>query len=445
MKPMRNTVWLGALALIAVAPFAHAQNTAKPFFFRDGDRAVFLGDSITQQSRYSTLIESYVLSRFPKWNISFRNTGWDGDRMSMPSRGNLEGGFARDIAPLRPTAATVDYGMNDARGGDAMYESYLKNARALTGKLKDFGSRVALVSPSPEEKYEAGMPAGSSYNNMLLKYSDGLQQVARETDVPYVDQIRPMIATIEAGRRASVLGATGDPRLIPDGVHPNWAGHLVMATHILKGLNAPALVSSVEINAAEGKRYKAKTQNATVTPLEVRSGADSAATVPLMFTRLDNALPWPIHSDTKLAQSIPGFTPLQDLSRYELKIANLVAPRYAIRIDDIAVGTWTKEELAAGINLSQAPGPIHDQAQKLLQKIVEKNRLYYNRWRNVQLFRVPAWLQTPESEPARAAELARLDAQIAALEAEINELRKPVAHIWTVAPISTLPLATPSP
>ncbi|HEX8372015.1 MAG TPA: SGNH/GDSL hydrolase family protein [Chthoniobacterales bacterium] len=433
MKLIRNIIWLGALALTALGPFAHAQNTEKPFFFRDGDRAVFIGDSITQQHRYSTLIESYVLSRFPTWNISFRHTGWDGDTMAMPSRGGLEGAFARDVAPLRPTAATVDYGMNDGRGGDAAYEAYLTNARALTGKLKEFGSRVTLVSPSPEEKYEAGMPAGSSYNNMLLKYSDGLQQVATETDVPYIDQIRPMIATIEASRSASVLGATGDPRLIPDGVHPSWAGHLVMATYLLKGLNAPALVSSVEINAAEGPRYQAKTQNATVTPLEVSSGA--GATVPLTFTRLDNALPWPIHPETKLAQSLPGITPLQDLSRYELKIANLAAPRYEIRIDDIAVGTWTKEELAAGINLSQAPGPIHDQAQKLLQKILEKNKLFYNRWRNVQLFRVPVWLQTPEAEAARAAELARLDAQIAAFEVEINELRKPVAHTWTVAPI----------
>jgi hypothetical protein len=41
---------------------------------------------------------------------------------------------------------------------------------------------------------------------------------------------------------AGVLAPTeGGLRLIPDGVHPGWGGHLLMATHILKGLNALAL------------------------------------------------------------------------------------------------------------------------------------------------------------------------------------------------------------
>lgn len=443
MKQMTQSIWLGALALFASAPLACAQNAAAPqqFFFRDGDRAVILGDSITEQKMYSTLIESYVLSRFPTWNITFRNIGWSGDTMGLRTRGDLQSGFARDLAPLRPTAVTIDFGMNDARSGDAGYEPFLANARILTSKLKESGARVALVSPSPEERYEANVPAGSSYNTMLLKYSDGLRQVAKESDVLYVDQIRPMIETIEAGRRAKVLGETGDPRLIPDGVHPNWAGHMVMAMHILKGLNAPTLVSSVEIDAENATHYKPRAQNATVTPhpVAVRGVAGSVTTAPLMFTRLDNALPWPLHPDTALALKIPGFSPLQDLSRYELKIANLFAAKYEISIDGKAIGTWTKQELAAGINLSNAPGPITDQAQKLLQKILEKNDRFFHRWRGVQL--QPAALpQTPEAEAARTAELAKQDAQLATLEAEINQLRKPVAHEWVVSPI---PAATP--
>ncbi|MBW3636503.1 MAG: hypothetical protein KY445_08575, partial [Armatimonadetes bacterium] len=55
---------LVALVLAAQSLPSHAQNAPdKPFFFRDGDRAMLTGDSITAQRRYSTLIESFVLSR----------------------------------------------------------------------------------------------------------------------------------------------------------------------------------------------------------------------------------------------------------------------------------------------------------------------------------------------------------------------------------------------
>ena len=51
----------------------------KPFFFQKGDRIVFLGDSITEQYQYSTDIELYLTTRFPKWNMLFLNAGIGGD------------------------------------------------------------------------------------------------------------------------------------------------------------------------------------------------------------------------------------------------------------------------------------------------------------------------------------------------------------------------------
>jgi hypothetical protein len=242
--------------------------------------------------------------------------------------------------------------------------------------------------------------------------------------VVLVVQLNPMIATIEAGRTAGVLSKTeGGPRLIPDGVHPNWAGHLVMATNILKGLNAPALVSSVEIDAKNGA---IKADKARVT--DVKTGEA------LSFSRLDEALPWPLPKDVVLALGIPGFTPLDDLSRYTLKVNNLTAAYYKLAVDGQDVGTFTREQLATGVNLSQNAGPISEQTGKLLTSIFNKNNLFYNRWRAVQVATFPAWIPTEAIEPARAAELARLDAQIADAEKTVNELRTPAAHVWTLTP-----------
>jgi lysophospholipase L1-like esterase len=418
-----------AAGILCTASFPALAQTAPPdFFFRDGDRIQILGDSITQQAMYSTLMESYVLSRFPQWKVTVRNTGWSGDTMGLRLRKSLDTGFKRDLEPLQSTAVTIDFGMNDARAGDAGKDAYMANARTLVDKFKTGGTRIALITSSPEEKYEPGQPAGSAYNNTLRSYSEGLQAVAAEKGVVFVDQLNPMITVLESGRQAGVLSPTqGGPRLINDAVHPQWGGHLIMATTILKGLKAPSLVSRVALDARTGT---VQAENATVTGVQTADG--------LSFTRADNALPWPIPSDPTvlLALKIPGFTPLADLSRYELQVSNLAAPKYQVSVDGTPVGTYTREELAGGVNLSSMQaGPIYDQDQALLKKVMDKNSLFFNRWRNVQIFEAPAWLQTA-AEPIRAAELKRLDDQIAAAETEINGLRQPKPHVWSLKPVA---------
>ena len=52
---------------------------SKDFFFKPGDRVLFLGDSITEQYQYSSDIELYLTTRFPKWNCFFLNAGIGGD------------------------------------------------------------------------------------------------------------------------------------------------------------------------------------------------------------------------------------------------------------------------------------------------------------------------------------------------------------------------------
>src|SRR5947209_4530243 len=107
---------------------------AGEFFIHDGDRVVFLGDSITEQRLYTTYLEAYALTRHPEWKLWFRNVGWGGDtswlrQRSHPNEAQLfaadeaaqqrmvddavQHGLARDVLPLKPTAVAVKFGMND--------------------------------------------------------------------------------------------------------------------------------------------------------------------------------------------------------------------------------------------------------------------------------------------------------------------------------------------
>jgi len=51
----------------------------RPSSVGDGERLVFLGDSITQGRLYTTYIEAYLLAHFAEWTLTFRNAGWGSD------------------------------------------------------------------------------------------------------------------------------------------------------------------------------------------------------------------------------------------------------------------------------------------------------------------------------------------------------------------------------
>src|SRR3954470_1818324 len=102
-RSVRPLAWLGLLLFLAPAHAADAT-----FFFKDGDRVIMIGDSITEQYLYSSYVEMWTSTRFPSWDITFRNVGIGGDRSVG---GNSR--FKRDVLANKPTAMTVDFGMND--------------------------------------------------------------------------------------------------------------------------------------------------------------------------------------------------------------------------------------------------------------------------------------------------------------------------------------------
>jgi hypothetical protein len=428
-----------------------APPTAPPFLLQNSPRPVlFFGDDATAQRMFTTLIETYTLSRFPAWNITFRNTGWEGDKiLGVGLRGySRDEDMRRDIESFRPQMAIVNYGINDARGGDASYEFFLTNVNILSRDLPRIGVyHAAFVSSNPEEGYEAGAPAGSSDNLMLQKYAegmkerlpagwkDGVESVQRHPkgpDVPqlpdgiFIDVLNPMIGLIEAGRKAGVLSSDpslGDKtvRLMPDGIHPDWAGHFI---------------SSADLDATARSTISA--QGCAITWQDASPGV-------VQFERKDEALPWPTPPDVDMARKIPGFDPATDLNRYELKVSGLKEASYQLFIDDQAVGVYSGTDLASGVNLGfLRQGPIYDQGQKLLKAVLDKNDTFFHRWRNVELGPPPAaGTSVPDIRKAEAAhlndvkpELARLDKIIADDEQAIHALCQPTAHVFKLVPVA---------
>ena len=79
-----------------------------PLLLQSGDRLAIIGDSITEQKRYSRLIEDYVTACVPELHITVRQLGWSGET----AEGFLKR-MTNDCLRFNPTVATLCYGMND--------------------------------------------------------------------------------------------------------------------------------------------------------------------------------------------------------------------------------------------------------------------------------------------------------------------------------------------
>jgi hypothetical protein len=436
-----------------------ASPAANEFLIQDVPKPVlFFGDDATWQKMYTTLVETYTLSRFPAWKITFRNAGWQGDKIRFVGTRAKSGdqGIRRDIESLHPQIILVNYGVNDAQGGEAAYNQFLVGVNVLSRDMPRVGvNREVLISSNPAEGDEAGKPGGSSFNVMLEKFADGMkerfpigwqdgvdfvQKHPKGPDVPkiengvFIDLFHPMLGLLEGARKAGVLSQDGSAndkaaRLMPDGIHPNWAGSMIMATIVLQGMHAPALVSSASLDASTRKTVA--TEGCTI---KWQSNTNQT----IQFERSDAALPWPIPVECDLALSIPGFDPGISLNRYELKMTGLVSNLYQLSIDGQAIGSVSRDGLARGINLGFVrKGPIYEQGQKLLKAVLAKNDTFYYRWHDVEIGQQfdPKPIAAAEDE-ARKAELTRLDKLISEQEQALNVLRVPTPHVFKLEPLT---------
>jgi lysophospholipase L1-like esterase len=414
--------------------------SAGEFAMRDGDRIVFLGDSITEQRLYTTYIEAYALTRYPTWKLTFRNVGWGGDtawlrQRAHPDEGQLfaaEGdvlkqkvqdsvgrGLGRDVLPLKPTFVTVKFGMNDHSYQPFrpdIFRAYAASQTEISKVLGANGARVAFLTPQPIEEKRPD-PEKDVKNESLRKFSDGLKEVASTSGALFVDQFDPFLTILRRERASNPPGLVGGG----DAVHPGPTGQTIMAWAVLKGLGAGATVSRAEINAASGKVTVA--EGCKIEQLKSAAGIVS-------FDRLDKALPMPI--DERAMASLKLAPVAEDLNKLELKLTDLAPGNYAVTIDGEVAGNATAEELAKGWNFATAPGPITKQAQAVLKMVFDKNNAFFHRWREVQLYALPGWAKGADIEAKQLAEVARLDQEITKMEEQINLARQPKSHHFEV-------------
>jgi len=172
---------------------------------------VILGDSLTaglglpEEQAYPALIEAELRRR--GWAIEVVNAGVSGDTTA--------GGRSRLAWLLRqrPQILVVGLGANDGLRGLSVSEMEA-NLRAILEASREQGVSVLLTGMQVPPNY------GAEY---AARFAAVFPELAADFGVPLV----PFLLEGVGGRADLNL---------PDGIHPNAAGHRIIATHLLPAL-----------------------------------------------------------------------------------------------------------------------------------------------------------------------------------------------------------------
>jgi lysophospholipase L1-like esterase len=323
---------------------------------KQGDRLAICGDSITEQKLYSRIMEDYLTMCAPQLQVTVRQYGWSGEKVP---------GFltrmTNDCLRFRPTIATTCYGMNDCEYRpyeDRIGQTYDTNTVKMVEALKAHGVRVVLGSPGPVSKMPswvksaAGTTEDLNLNLCTLRNID--IAIAQKEKVRFADVFWPLL-------NASYTGGQeyGTNYAVPgnDGVHPLWAGHVMMAYAFLKALGLDGDIGTFTVDLKRDK-------------IKVSAGHKVVSTKPGEYTVASSRYPFcacapageamadfpvcgqdGVESEKSIRSGMTLVPFNQALNRLVLVAKNGTAAHYQVTWGDDRK-TFTAEQLAQGINLA---------------------------------------------------------------------------------------------
>lgn len=399
------------------------------FYLKSGDRVVFYGDSITDQRLYTVIAETYVVTRYPKLDISFVHSGWGGDRVSGGGGGTIDVRLKRDVLAYRPTVMTIMLGMNDGNYTAETEENdrkFFDGYRALVKTVRDAAPdvRITAIRPSPYDDVTRQPTFPGGYNEVMISFGKWIANYGKEAGLNVADLntgVVRMLVKADAQDHVEAL------KIIPDRVHPGFSGHLIMAEELLKSWNARPVVSAVTIDASGAKPVVSASDHAQVTELAGSGG--------VQWTEVEDALPMPLALWQKnwgvgpVALVIANSDVADSLNSEQLRVTGLKSGVYSLKIDAAEAGTFNSDRLAAGINLGLLDTPMSKQAKKVYDLTVSHCDLHNERWRTIQ---VPlADYDFSQAAPA----MDGLDALEQAVVARRREAAQPIPHRFSLTPV----------
>jgi lysophospholipase L1-like esterase len=382
---------------------------------KKGDRVAICGDSITEQKRYSVILESYLTACLPELEITCRQYGWSGEQA---------GGFLRrqesDVLRFKPTFATSCYGMNDFRYvpyDEAIATEYRNNETAMVQAFKKAGARVLLGSPgiidSVPHWVKSAKGTKDDLNLALSKFRNIGIQVATAEQVAFADVYRSMLL---ADNKAEKLHGLGFMVAGKDGVHPGWAGQVVMAYAFLKGMGIDGDLGTITLDAS-GK--------ATATAGHEVVSSDGGK-ITIKSTKLPfSPGPGDVKNDDSIRAGL-ALVPFDDeLNRFILKVDSPTAANYDVTWGE-TTKTYTADQLKQGVNLAKdfENHPLLPAFKKIWDAVAAKQ--------DYETRQIKSLVHGPEGAADVEATFELTEKVRARLAKAIADAKQPAEHVITV-------------
>ncbi|GAB3324013.1 hypothetical protein GCM10027299_20830 [Larkinella ripae] len=360
MRKLKAPATLGSLVVLLVSLLTglavaqpKSETTNAPFALKDGDRVVFLGNSLFENDFQYGYLELALTTRWPDQNVTFRNLGWTGDNVFGDARSTFTNPptayqhLMDQLTKAQPTLVFVGYGGVEAQEGEAGLPRFRDGLGKLLDKIDQLGAKAILLSPIPVVAFDSSQNV-SQRNAMLERYAAEIARIASERGKRFIDLFKPIQ---EISQKLPIL---------ENGVHLNETGYYYLATTLEKGLGLPANGGMVTINVA-------KNGAETTAPAKILKPDQPNATV--QFTLDEGYLPLPLPEKNREA--------IQEVR--VLKISGLKKGFYTLKADNEAVITASASEWQKGVPLKQ--GAAYQQAGQIRQMILKKNDLFYFQYR----------------------------------------------------------------
>ncbi len=386
LSPIKQNSWKLLLALFwaclwlsAGARAEASQETYPPF--EDGDVVGFIGDSIThvtyRSQGYVDMLEEYYLSRFPGRDVEFRNLGADGHKIT-----DFLKIYDSDPAFRGLSRAVIMLGTNEAILKIAP-EEYIGNMETLVARLKEDGlaGEDILILSSPicdqncSKNFDKNGNMRWTYEGRLLEYLELLETKTAEWGVGYLNLHTPMAELTEEIQREDASNT-----LTTDCIHPNALGHRLIAFYILQAQGeGTAPLSEIAVpQKGEPQMLRGKLTD---------------------FYRGQKGLCGTYHPETlpmAAAGDVAEFQAFYEagalMCQMPLRVEGLdAAASYTVWLDETELGSFTGEELEAGIDLATLEThplqPVMEQINALSRKRHQALAKHRNMWVEVMMQR----------------------------------------------------------
>ena len=399
------------IAVFVLLAISGARGHGQELALHEDDRVVLYGDSITAQRLYTRFVEDFVLTRYPQMRDTFWNAGIPGDTVYGGYTGDMPARLKRDVLPHHPTIVTMMLGMNDGyymAFNQKYLDVYMDGYRKLLDAVQTGvpAARVTLISPTPYDEVTHGTEF-AHYNEVVSRHSDFVKQWAASSHLGFCDFNQAETGLLRAGMRKNASLAA---LLVPDRIHPADASHWVMAATLARAWGLSPVVSSLQLDGRTGKTVAA--ENTQVADLKAEGGK-------LQWTQTDNALPLPLPLDDGMMKFVLSISGLAEMDRQWLAVSGLPAARYTLKIDGQNIASFTREQLAAGVNLALYATPMEGQAKGVDGIELKRTRLDEARF----------LLAIEDPKAANGADATRaLEAKDVVLAAEQRSAAQPKPH-----------------